>query len=106
MDCYLGGPHGSVCRRIWCILLGSLKTTTSSASRHRSLVPLRPTRGRGIGQALVLHDRPSGVGSRAAFGRQRLVDGKSPGGSAPPLGLVRLPSAPLATALWALDITG
>jgi len=70
----------------------------------RSLAPLRPTRVHGIGETLVLQNGPLRIGYRPALGRQSLVDGGSPGGSTPPVGVVRLPSLPLTATRLAPDI--
>ena len=53
---------------------------------------------------MVLRYSPPHIRDLPALGRQSLVDGDSPGGSTPPLGLLHLPSLPLATTLLAPDI--
>ena len=84
----------------------SLRCPSRSCGRRwrRSFRPLRPTRVHGVGEALVLRNSPPPTRHLPALGRQSLVDGDSPGGSTPPLGLVHLLSLPLATTLLAPDI--
>src|SRR5260370_28113982 len=74
-------------------------------SPHRvRLGCLRPPRVGGVGEALVLHDRPSLHGGFSGFGGQRLIDEGGPGPSTPPLRLVGLPSLPVAPPRFSLPI--
>src|SRR5260370_23811542 len=66
-------------------------------SPHRvRLRCLRPPRVGGVGEALVLHDRPLLHGGFSCFGGQRLIDERGPGPSTPPPRPLGLPSPPVA----------